>query len=77
VSGAAALGVLVPALASLLYACRAKVMARGASRQAQAAINLSDEAGQSAQSAHARLDALSAPPAPPAGVSPPAGQSST
>jgi hypothetical protein len=66
VSGAAALGVLVPALASLLYACRAQILARGASRKADAALDLSDEAGQSAQSAHDRLDALS-PPAPPPG----------
>jgi hypothetical protein len=64
-TGAAALGALVPAIVSLLYAVRAQIQARGASRQAQAALDLSDEAGQSAQAAHERLDALS-PPAPPA-----------
>jgi hypothetical protein len=66
VSGAAALGALVPAIVALLYAKRGQILARGASRQAQAALDLSDEAGQSAQSAHDRLDALS-PPAPPPG----------
>jgi hypothetical protein len=61
VSGAAALGALVPAIVALLYAKRGQILARGASRKADAALDLSDEAGQSAQSAHARLDAYEQP----------------
>lgn len=66
-SGAAALGVLVPALASLLWAVRAQIQARGASQKAATATELATAAGQSASDAHARLDTLSAPQAPPAG----------
>jgi hypothetical protein len=69
-SGAAALGALVPAVVALLYAVRGQITARGASRKADAALDLSDEAGQSAQSAHARLDAISAPQTPSPGSDP-------
>lgn len=62
-SGAAALGVLVPALASLLYACRAQVLA--------------SRADTKAQSAHDRLDALSVSPEPSGEAGPPPDRSST
>jgi hypothetical protein len=65
VTGAAALGALVPAIVALLYAKRGEILARGASRQAQGAAEVASAAGTSAQAAHDRLDALS-PPAPPA-----------
>lgn len=70
-TGAAALGALVPAVVGLLYACRALVKARAAAQQAQAAAELATLAGQSAGAAHDRLDALSAPPAPAGEASPP------
>lgn len=62
-TGAAALGVLAPAVASLLYACRARVLA--------------GRADTKAQSAHDRLDALSAAPAPAGEAGPPPERGST
>jgi len=59
VSGAAALGVLVPALAALALAGRAYLLARASQITA-------GQADESAGAAHERLDNLGAAPAAPA-----------